>query len=81
MANFNKYDPRVDSLVVETRTVWDPEVGDISAEDREWLAVAVHREPEKAAKINYIRQHTGFCREITVTVADIERLYEEKFAE
>jgi hypothetical protein len=77
MANLNKYDARVDALVVETRTLWDAEVGSLPEEDRQWLAAAVHRHPEEAARIRYERAHTGFTREITVTVADVERLYHQ----
>ena len=80
MADFNKYDPRVDSLVVETKTFWDAAIGNLSDADKAWLASAVHRRPEKAANIQYDRAHTGFTRTITVTVADIERLYEEKLS-
>lgn len=50
----------------------------LSAADKAWLAEAVHQSPEKAAKIAYERSHTGFIREITVTVADVERLYRER---
>jgi hypothetical protein len=78
MANLNKYDPRVDSLVMETRTLWDSEVGELSEDDRDWLSAAVHREPAKAKSLHYERTHTGFTREITVTVDDIERLYRER---
>jgi hypothetical protein len=80
MASYDKFDPRLESLVMETRTFWDPEVGKLSAEDQRWLAEQVHRHPERAAKINYERSHTGFTREITVTVADVERLYDERMA-
>ncbi len=80
MADYEKYDPRVDSLVMETKTLWDPEVGELSEADRKWLAEAVHREPQSAAKVAYDRSHTGFTRTITVTVADIERLYQQRFA-
>ena len=79
MADHEKYDPRVDSLVVETKTKWDPAVGKISDEDKAWLSAAVHRAPAKAARVAYDRTHTGFTREITVTVDDIARLYHEKF--
>jgi len=79
MAAYNKYDPRLDSLVVETRTYWDPDVQGLSEEDRAWLAQAIHHHPELAGKINYERAHTGFTREITVTTADIERLYRDRF--
>jgi hypothetical protein len=78
MANYNKYDSRVDALVIETKTLWDPEIGELSGEDKSWLSQAVHQQPEKASKIQYERAHTGFTRTITVSVADIERLYEER---
>lgn len=78
MANYNKFDPRLESLVVETKTLWDPEVGELSPEDKAALAKAIHGAPELATKITYERAHTGFTREITVTVEDIQRLYQEK---
>ncbi len=78
MAGYKKYDPRLESLVMETNTLWDPEIGELSEEDKTWLAEQVHQEPEQASKIAYERSHTGFTREITVTVADIERLYDRK---
>jgi hypothetical protein len=80
MAAEEKYDPRRETLVMETRTYWDPDLGSLSEEDKEWLARAVHEQPAKAAKIGYDRSHTGFVREITVTVADVERLYRERAA-
>jgi hypothetical protein len=80
MASYNKYDLRLESLVMETRTFWDPEVGNLSAADKEWLSDEVHKHPERAAKIAYERSHTGFVREITVTRADVERVYDEHVA-
>ena len=53
-------------------------IGEISEEDRHWLAASLHRHPELASNVKYERSHTGFTREITVTVADIERLYHER---
>ncbi|MEQ9410836.1 MAG: hypothetical protein RIK87_24200 [Fuerstiella sp.] len=73
-----KFDPRVDNLVMETRTLWDDSVGDLSAEDRRWVAAEIHRQPELAANIAYERSHTGFTRIITVTLEDIQRLYLSK---
>jgi hypothetical protein len=78
MADYTKYDPRVDSLVMESVTLWDPAVGKVSDEDKAILSRAVHQSPEKAAKIAYYRSHTGFTREITVTVDDIARIYDEQ---
>ena len=78
MAGLNKYDARLEGLVVETRTLWDAEVKGLSDDDRAWLSQAIHESPELASKINYERAHTGFTREITVTVEDIQRLYQER---
>ena len=81
MANLKKYDPRLESLVVETRTIWDdPQVGELSDDDRHWLAEAVHAQPTDAVSIEYERAHTGFTRIIKITVADIERLYQQKIS-
>ena len=71
----DKFDPRVDELVMETRTVWDPSVGDLAAEDRLWVSHSIHQNPSLAANIVYERSHTGFVRVITVTLEDIQRLY------
>ena len=80
MANYKKFDPRLESLVMESKTFWDPEIEDLSDEDKQWLSAAIHQRPELASEIFYERSHTGFTRQITVTVADIERLYEQRFA-
>ena len=71
----NKFDPRVDDLVMETRTLWDASVGDLTEEDRVWVSEAIHQNPELASKIEYERSHTGFTRIITVTLEDIQKLY------
>lgn len=75
MAAYKKYDPRVDSLVVETVTKWGDDVGELSDEDRAWVAGEIHRQPQLASKIEYERAHTGFTRIITVTADDIAQLY------
>ena len=78
MADYTKYDARVDSLVVESRTIWDPAIGKLTDEDKAFLAKMVHRSAAKAAKVEYSRAHTGFTREITVTADDIARIYDEQ---
>lgn len=79
MADYNKFDPRVDSLVVETKTIWGSDMQDLTDDDRRWLATAIHQKPHLASQVKYERAHTGFTREITVTAADIERLYSDRF--
>ena len=71
----NKFDPRIDALVMETRTHWDPSVGSLSDEDRRWVAKSIHEQPQLASTIAYERSHTGFTRTITVTLEDIQRMY------
>ena len=74
----NKLDPRVDDLVMETRTMCDDSVGELSAEDRQWVAAEIHKQAASASNILYERSHTGFTRTITVTLEDIQRLYLSK---
>ena len=76
MADYNKFDRRMESLVVETRTSFAPDIAGLSPEDSQWISKAIHRHPELAAEISYERAHTGFIRDIVVTAADISRLYE-----
>lgn len=71
----SKFDPRVDDLVMETRTLWDDSVGELSAEDRQWVSHEIHQHPELASNVSYERSHTGFTRLITVSLEDIQRLY------
>ena len=71
----DKFDPRIDALVMETRTHWDPSVGTLSDEDRNWVAKSIHEHPQLATHVTYERSHTGFTRTITVTLEDIQRLY------
>jgi hypothetical protein len=71
----DKFDPRIDALVMETRTNWDPSVGTLSDEDRRWVSKSIHEQPQLATHVAYERCHTGFSRTITVTLEDIQRLY------
>lgn len=78
MAAHDHFDRRLESLVMERRTVFGDDLADLSDEDRRWLAETLHAAPQRAAKVGYERQHTGFCRIITATRADVERLYRER---
>ena len=80
MAGYNKFDPRIESLVIETTTHWDSGIEGLSEEDRAVIAGEIHRQPQLASKISYERAHTGFTRIITVTEEDIARLYEQNIA-
>jgi hypothetical protein len=68
------FDPYREALVVETATIWPDEYDDWEPSERRKVEVRLHAEPDKAAHLDYIRQHTGFRRQITVTPQDLERL-------
>jgi hypothetical protein len=61
-------------LVVETNTIWPEELAGLSASERQRIEQRLHADPEHAAQMEYLRLPTGFCRQITVTAADVERL-------
>jgi hypothetical protein len=68
------FDPYRERLVMETETMWPEEYDHLTPTEKARLEVKLHGEPEKAAQLDYIRVHTGFCRKITVTQADIDRI-------
>jgi hypothetical protein len=70
----NEFDPYREALVQETATVWPDEFDDVEPENRVSIAQQLHAEPEAAADLEYVRLHSGFARQITVTTADIERV-------
>jgi len=70
----DKFDPYREALIVETHTVWSPEFNGLDANEKRRLEELLHTDPKNAAVLEYVRQHTGFCRQITVTQADVERV-------
>lgn len=78
MGAYDHFDRRLESLVMEQRTLFDEDLGELSQDDRHWLAHALHAEPHRAANVRYERHHTGFCREIFASRTDVERLYRER---
>ena len=70
----NALDPYREALVVEHHTIWPDEYEDWSRQDKSRVETLLHASPGEAAKLDYVRQHTGFARVITVTPADLERV-------
>jgi hypothetical protein len=70
----NEFDPYREALVVETTTNWPSEYDEWEWSERFRLESLLHASPKEAAEMKYVRMHTGFCREITVTPEDLERL-------
>lgn len=70
----NEFDPYREALVVETVTLWPAEFDDLEPGEKYDLERRLHAEPAQAAELEYVRMHTGFQRQITVTPADVERV-------
>lgn len=70
----NAFDPYREALVVENHTIWSDEYEDWPAADKARVEMLLHGSPREAAELDYVRQHTGFARVITVTPADLERV-------
>jgi hypothetical protein len=70
----NAFDPYREALVVETNTVWPAEFDDLPPEQRARIDESLHAKPAEATNLDYSRMHTGFCRDITVAQADLDRL-------
>jgi hypothetical protein len=70
----NACDPYREALVVERHTIWPAECEDWSAADRARAEERLHGSPAEATELDYVRQHTGFARVITVTPADLDRV-------
>ena len=70
----DKCDPYREALVVEERTVWPDGLAGVGPHERGELEKRLHAEPGQAKELEYVRLPTGFCRQITVTAEDVERL-------
>jgi hypothetical protein len=70
----DKFDPYREALIVETETHWPEEYDDWEPRERARIEHLLHSKPEDAADLEYVRTHTGFCRKITVTPDDIQRV-------
>jgi len=70
----DSFDPYREALVMETSTIWPPEFDDLPPAQKADLEARLHADAEKCPQLEYVRTHTGFCRQITVTAADVERL-------
>jgi hypothetical protein len=71
----NEFDPYREALVMETLTIWPDEYDNWEPEDKARVELLLHASPKEAAQMEYVRMHTGFRRQITVTDADLDRLH------
>ena len=59
---------------METRTIWPEGYEDLDESKKQELSARLHADPESAGNLQYIRIHSGFCRQITVTEDDVQRV-------
>jgi hypothetical protein len=70
----DKFDPYREALVMETVTVWPEEYDHLSLDEKSTIENSLHLAPESCSSLEYVRMHSGFCRQITVTDEDVERV-------
>ncbi|HEY6563808.1 MAG TPA: hypothetical protein VIY86_04890 [Pirellulaceae bacterium] len=70
----DKFDPYREALVMETQTIWPSDLDTVQLSQRTKIEAALHGHPEQATHLAYVRTHTGFCRQITVTAEDLQRI-------
>ena len=74
MALSDKFDPYREALVVETNTIWPEASEALTPAERARMEEALHADAKNCANLQYVRLHTGFCRLITVTPEDLQRV-------
>lgn len=68
------FDPYREALVMETNTIWPEEYNGLTDREKARIESALHAAPDKCSQLEYVRVHTGFCRQITVTPEDMARI-------
>ena len=70
----DKFDRYREALVVETNTIWPAAERGLDAAEKRRIEQALHADPKSCSQLDYVRMHTGFCRQITVTAEDVQRV-------
>jgi hypothetical protein len=70
----DSFDQYRESLVTEEKTNWPNQFDELEAVEKSRIEAALHADPENCSELEYFRVHTGFCRTVTVTAKDIERV-------
>ena len=70
----DKFDAYREALIVEETTVWPEEYDEFGEAEKSEIEKSLHADPENCGNLEYIRMHTGFIRQVTVTAEDLQRL-------
>lgn len=68
------FDPYREALIMETITIWPEDFDELEVTEKSRISDALHSAPDGCANLEYVRTHTGFCRQITVTEEDVARV-------
>ena len=67
----DKFDVYREALVMEEDTVWPD---DVDVAEKAIIHRALYDSADQCMAIEYVRTHTGFCRKITASAEDIQRV-------
>jgi hypothetical protein len=70
----NEFDPYREALVMELVTHWPEDYDAWDAVTKRKIEESLHAKPQDAHELVYVRQHSGFSREITITPDDLARV-------
>ncbi|HAY78326.1 MAG TPA: hypothetical protein DCY79_00810 [Planctomycetaceae bacterium] len=70
----DKFDPYREALIVETSTIWPDDYDEMELTEKARISEVLHADPENCQILEYVRMHTGFCRQVTVTAEDLDRV-------
>ena len=70
----DKFNAYREALVLEETTIWGDEYDHLEADEKASIATALHADAEQCSDLAYVRTFTGFCRQITVTQEDLQRV-------
>ena len=70
----DKFNAYREALVLEETTIWGDEYDHLKTGEKASIATALHADAEQCSDLAYIRTFTGFCRQITVTQEDLQRV-------
>lgn len=70
----DKFDEYREALVMETNTIWPADYDHLELAEKQRIEDLLHAHPENCGHLEYVRVHSGFCRQVTVTPEDLERV-------
>ena len=70
----DKFDPYREALIIETNTIWPEQYEELDPQKKKKSQPRCTPIRKTLRTWFYVRMHSGFCREITITDEDIARV-------